>query len=62
MRAQPQTANAILLEAQDRTRWDQTHDRRRFGEVEAALRALVRPNTYAVQAAIAALHDAAHAL
>jgi RNA polymerase sigma-70 factor, ECF subfamily len=48
--------DAILLEAQDRTRWDKTHVIEGLGRIEAALRALVRPNTYAVQAAIAALH------
>jgi RNA polymerase sigma-70 factor, ECF subfamily len=48
--------DAILLEAQDRTRWDKTHIVEGLERIEAALRALVRPNTYAVQAAIAALH------
>jgi RNA polymerase sigma-70 factor, ECF subfamily len=48
--------DAILLEAQDRTRWDQKHIAEGLERIEAALRALVRPNTYAVQAAIAALH------
>ena len=48
--------DAILLEAQDRTRWDTTHIVEGLERIEAALRALVRPNTYAVQAAIAALH------
>jgi RNA polymerase sigma-70 factor, ECF subfamily len=48
--------DAILLEAQDRTRWDKTHIAEGLERIEAALRALVRPNTYAVQAAIAALH------
>jgi RNA polymerase sigma-70 factor, ECF subfamily len=48
--------DAILLEAQDRTRWDQMHIAEGLERIEAALRALVRPNTYAVQAAIAALH------
>jgi RNA polymerase sigma-70 factor, ECF subfamily len=48
--------DAILLEAQDRTRWDRKHIAEGLERIEAALRALVRPNTYAVQAAIAALH------
>src|SRR5580700_4390986 len=48
--------DAILLEAQDCTRWDQKHIAEGLERIEAALRALVRPNTYAVQAAIAALH------
>ena len=48
--------DAILLEAQDRARWDKTQIAEGLGRIEAALRALVRPNTYAVQAAIAALH------
>ena len=48
--------DAILLEAQDRARWDKTQIAEGLERIEAALRALVRPNTYAVQAAIAALH------
>jgi RNA polymerase sigma-70 factor, ECF subfamily len=48
--------DAILLEAQDRARWDQAQIAEGLERIEAALHALVRPNTYAVQAAIAALH------
>jgi RNA polymerase sigma-70 factor, ECF subfamily len=48
--------DAILLEAQDRARWDKTQIAEGLERIEAALRALVQPNTYAVQAAIAALH------
>jgi RNA polymerase sigma-70 factor, ECF subfamily len=48
--------DAILLEAQDRTRWDKTQIAEGLERIESALRALVQPNTYAVQAAIAALH------
>jgi RNA polymerase sigma-70 factor, ECF subfamily len=48
--------DAILLEAQDRSRWDRTQIAEGLERIEAALHALVRPNTYAVQAAIAALH------
>jgi RNA polymerase sigma-70 factor (ECF subfamily) len=48
--------DAILLEAQDRARWDKTQVAEGLERIEAALHAMVRPNTYAVQAAIAALH------
>jgi RNA polymerase sigma-70 factor (ECF subfamily) len=48
--------DAVLLEAQDRLRWDRTQIAEGLGRIEAALRSLARPNTYAVQAAIAALH------
>ena len=48
--------DAVLLEAQDRARWDNAHIAEGLQRIEAALHALVRPNTYAVQAAIAALH------
>jgi len=48
--------DAILLEAQDRGCWDKTQIAEGLERIEAALHALVRPNTYAVQAAIAALH------
>ena len=48
--------DAVLLEAQDRARWDKTQIAEGLERIEAALHALVRPNTYAVQAAIAALH------
>jgi RNA polymerase sigma-70 factor, ECF subfamily len=54
-RAAP-NGDAILLEAQDRARWDQAQIAEGLERIEAALHALVRPNTYAVQAAIAALH------
>jgi RNA polymerase sigma-70 factor (ECF subfamily) len=48
--------DAILLESQDRSRWDQAQIAEGLDRIEAALRALLRPSTYAVQAAIAALH------
>jgi len=48
--------DAVLLEAQDRTRWDRPQIAEGLERIDVALRALVRPNTYAVQAAIAALH------
>ncbi len=48
--------DAILLEAQDRSLWDRAQIAEGLERTEAALRALMRPNTYAVQAAIAALH------
>jgi RNA polymerase sigma-70 factor, ECF subfamily len=48
--------DAILLEAQDRTRWDKTQIAEGLERIEAILHAPVRPNTYLVQAAIAALH------
>ncbi len=48
--------DAILLEAQDRSRWDKAQIAEGLSRIEAALHALPRPNTYAVQAAIAALH------
>src|SRR6185312_212368 len=48
--------DAILLEAQDRARWDKTQVAEGLERIEAALHAMVGPNTYAVQAAIAALH------
>jgi RNA polymerase sigma-70 factor, ECF subfamily len=48
--------NVILLESQDRSRWDREQIAEGLDRIEAALRALSRPNTYAVQAAIAALH------
>jgi RNA polymerase sigma-70 factor (ECF subfamily) len=48
--------DAILLEAQDRGCWDKTQIAEGLERIEATLHALVRPNTYAVQAAIAALH------
>jgi RNA polymerase sigma-70 factor (ECF subfamily) len=48
--------DAVLLEAQERERWDKAQVAEGLERIEAALHALVRPNTYAVQAAIAALH------
>jgi RNA polymerase sigma-70 factor (ECF subfamily) len=48
--------DAVLLESQDRSRWDQAQIAEGLRRIEAALHALVRPSTYAVQAAIAALH------
>ncbi len=46
----------ILLERQDRSRWDRTQIEEGLARVEAALAAPGRPSSYAVQAAIAALH------
>ena len=48
--------DAIVLESQDRSRWDKAQIAEGLSRVEASLQALVRPSTYAVQAAIAALH------
>src|SRR5262249_48517806 len=48
--------DAILLEAQDRGRWDKIQIAEGLQRIDAALHALVQPNTYAVHAAIAALH------
>ncbi len=48
--------DAILLESQDRSRWDRAQIAEGLERIEAALHALTRPSTYAVQAAIAALH------
>jgi RNA polymerase sigma-70 factor (ECF subfamily) len=48
--------DAVLLEAQDRALWDKVQIAEGLERIEASLHALVRPNTYAVQAAIAALH------
>jgi RNA polymerase sigma-70 factor (ECF subfamily) len=48
--------DAILLESQDRSRWDAAQIAEGLERIEAALHALARPSTYAVQAAIAALH------
>ena len=47
---------AIMLESQDRSRWDKAQITEGLSRVDAGLRSLVRPSTYAVQAAIAALH------
>ncbi len=46
----------ILLDDQDRSRWDETQIAEGLRLVEWALRAPGRPNAYTVQAAIAALH------
>lgn len=48
--------DVILLEFQDRTRWDKSQIAEGLSRVEAGLRGPGRPSTYAVQAAIAALH------
>jgi RNA polymerase sigma-70 factor (ECF subfamily) len=48
--------DAILLEAQDRSRWDKAQVAEGLSRVEGALRGEARPGTYAIQAAIAALH------
>jgi len=48
--------DAILLESQDRSRWDRAQIAEGLSRLDAGLHALVRPSTYAVQAAIAALH------
>jgi RNA polymerase sigma-70 factor, ECF subfamily len=48
--------DVILLEFQDRRRWDKAQIAEGLSRVEASLRAPGRPSTYAVQAAIAALH------
>jgi RNA polymerase sigma-70 factor (ECF subfamily) len=50
----------ILLEDQDRSRWDQTQIAQGLALVERALRAAGRPSVYTVQAAIAALHARVH--
>ena len=47
---------AILLESQDRSRWDKAQIAEGLSRVDAGLRGPSRPGTYAVQAAIAALH------
>jgi RNA polymerase sigma-70 factor (ECF subfamily) len=46
----------VLLEDQDRSRWDRTAIAEGLALVDRALRAPGRPGAYAVQAAIAALH------
>ena len=46
----------VLLEEQDRTLWDREQIAEGLRLVEAALRVPGRPQSYAVQAAIAALH------
>jgi RNA polymerase sigma-70 factor (ECF subfamily) len=49
----------VLLEEQDRTLWDRSMIGEGLALVEPALTASVPPSPYAVQAAIAALHDRA---
>ncbi len=51
--------NLVLLENQDRDRWDRTMIAEGLSLVEPALTACTPPSAYAVQAAIAALHDRA---
>jgi RNA polymerase sigma-70 factor, ECF subfamily len=59
-RATP-TGDIVLLEDQDRSLWDPIQISEGLMRVELALRAPGRPSSYAVQAAIAALHArAAH--
>ena len=59
-RATP-TGDIVLLEDQDRNLWDPIQISEGLMRVELALRAPGRPSSYAVQAAIAALHArAAH--
>jgi RNA polymerase sigma-70 factor (ECF subfamily) len=48
--------NLVTLEEQDRSRWDKAQVAEGLSRVEAALRGEARPGTYAIQAAIAALH------
>jgi RNA polymerase sigma-70 factor (ECF subfamily) len=48
--------DAIVLGSQDRSCWDKAQMAEGLSRVETSLQALVRPSTYAVQAAIAALH------
>ncbi|MDB5633779.1 MAG: polymerase subunit sigma-24 [Tardiphaga sp.] len=57
-RAGRQTSDGdiVLLEEQDRTLWDRRQIDEGLQLVEVALRAPGRPDSYAVQAAIAALH------
>lgn len=49
----------VLLDDQDRTRWDHRQIQEGLGLVESALRSGVPPGSYALQAAIAAVHAAA---
>ena len=49
----------VLLEDQDRSRWDRARDRRGRGPRRRGPCAAGRPGPYQVQAAIAALHDEA---
>ncbi len=48
--------DAIVLGSQDRSCWDKAQMAEGLSRVETSLQALVRPSTYTVQAAIAALH------
>jgi len=48
--------DAIVLESQDRSRWDKAQMAEGLSRVETSLQTLIRASTYAVQAAIAALH------
>ncbi|MDH2347805.1 RNA polymerase sigma factor [Bradyrhizobium sp. SSUT18] len=50
------TGDIVLLEEQDRTLWDRAQIEEGLGLVDDALRMPGRPQPYAVQAAIAALH------
>ena len=50
------TGDIVLLDEQDRTRWDQTQIAEGAALLERALRTTDRISPYAVQAAIAALH------
>ena len=54
--ARCRTAALFLLEEQDRSRWDKAQVADGLARVDAVLRAPGRPSSYAVQAAIAALH------
>src|SRR5262249_10827896 len=60
-RATP-SGDIILLEDQDRTLWDPAQIAEGLALVEEALRVPGRPSSYAVQAAIAALHARAPSL
>ena len=51
-----EAGDIVLLEEQDRTRWDRCQIAEGLRLVEEALRMPGRPQSYAVQAAIAALH------
>lgn len=53
------SGDIVLLEAQDRSLWDRDQIAEGLGLVEQALRMKGRPEPYAVQAAIAALHAGA---
>jgi RNA polymerase sigma-70 factor, ECF subfamily len=48
--------DAILLESQDRSLWDRAQIAEGLDRVDAGLRGASQPSTYAIQAAIAALH------